>query len=136
MFAVLADDYTNEVQNTPHKTRTPEPAMLDRVTASNSFELTPGHVGMFLGAKHKYVIQAREHIQAETKLRLRHRVSEDGVVAFHFRGAIHKKKLLRMAYQTLFNTPASVPSRLVSASPVTLRSSSLFWANSRPTFCA
>ena len=104
MFAVLADDYTDEVQNVPQKARTSEPTMLDRVTTSNSFELTPGHVGMFLGAKHKYVIQAREHIQAETKLRLRHRVSEDGVVAFHFRGAIHKKKLLRMAYQTLFNT--------------------------------
>ena len=104
MFAVLADDYTNEVQNTPQKTRTAEPTMLDRVTASNSFELTPGHVGMFLGARHKYVIQAREHIQTETKLRLHHSVSEDGVVAFHFRGAIHKKNLLRLAYRTLFNT--------------------------------
>ena len=70
MFVVLADDYAYEVQNTPQKTRTTEPTMLDRVTASNSFELTPGHVGMFLGARHKYVIQAREHIQTETKLRL------------------------------------------------------------------
>ena len=104
MFAVLADDYTDEVQNTPQKTHTAEPTMLDQVTTSNSFELTPGHVGMFLGAKHKYVIQAREHIQTETKLRLHHSVSEGGVVAFHFRGAIHKKNLLRLAYRTLFNT--------------------------------
>jgi len=101
-FAVLAEDY--KVPNTPQKTHTTEPTMLDHATASNSFELTPGHVGLFLGASHKYVLQAREHIKAETKLRLHHSVSEDGVVTFHFCGAIHKKNLLRLAYQTLFNT--------------------------------
>jgi len=31
-------------------------------------------------------------------------VSEDGAVTFHFRGQIQKKKTLRLAYQTLFNT--------------------------------
>ena len=103
-FAVLSEDYAEEAPNTPQKIRTTTPTILNSAVSSNSAELRPGHVGMFLGAKHVYVQQAREFIQAETGLRLHHSVSKDGVVTFHFRGAIHKKNLLRMAYQTLFNT--------------------------------
>jgi len=101
-FIVIDEDYIP--QTFSRKIRTTELTMLEQAVASNSFELYPGNIGMFLGVRHEFVLQARERIQADTQLRLHHLVSKDGAVTFHFCGQIQKKNSLRLAYQTLFNT--------------------------------
>lgn len=98
MFTVLVSG-VSEVPEVPQnlpEIRTDSP--LDQVVNLNEFKA--GRLGLSL----EDLLQTRLYIQTETKLRLHHTVSKDGVVTFHFCGQIQKKKRLRQAYLMLLNT--------------------------------